>query len=107
MRACNTPLSVSSSKPSLSASSLPAGYTSGIEMKSASVRRPCSGRNLQTTPNGLLKAINTRAASQARHCSIKSGGTVVAGTAEAARRRRCRPPSRGPSSGGSNQTRTS
>jgi hypothetical protein len=59
MRCCRTPESVRSSSPSLSKSSLPAGYTPGTSRKSASVLRP--GRaplNWQSTRKGLLKRIN-------------------------------------------------
>src|SRR5882757_3773453 len=66
MRACKTPSSVSSIRPSLSVSRRPEGYTLLTSMKSARVLRPGSGLNLQATPNGLLKAMSMRARSGQR-----------------------------------------
>ena len=43
------------SRPSLSKSKRPAGYTCSILIKSDSVLRPCSSVNWERTPNGLLK----------------------------------------------------
>src|SRR5690606_13762625 len=60
MRWARAPSSVSSSRPSLSWSRRPAGYTPGGSPNSASVRRGGTLRsvNWHSTPNGLLSAIS-------------------------------------------------
>jgi len=50
IRCCNPPSIGRSSKPSLSVSSRPAGYTPGTGTKSFSVARPGSPENWQITP---------------------------------------------------------
>src|SRR3990167_2164172 len=57
MRACRAPSLVSSSRPSLSRSRRPAGYTPGTSTKSLSVARPSlSGLNWVSTSNGLFSS---------------------------------------------------
>src|SRR3954470_24400824 len=58
MADCTPPSSVRTTRPSLSVSRRPAGYTRGTSTNSFSERWPASGVNWQSTPYGLLSRIS-------------------------------------------------